>query len=81
LSARSGPSYRFRGGPEEPDLPAVRWGGYRFRPLTDAEVQRLRSSPDEVPAPYGWPAGLAEPPGLGGSEGAYGYQPDGWFGR
>jgi hypothetical protein len=81
LSARARPSYRFRGAPEEPDLPAVWWGGYRFRPLTDAEVQRMRSGPDEGRAPNRWPGGLAEPRGPGGSEGAYGYQPDGWFGR
>lgn len=81
LNARSRPSYRPRGAPEEPDLPAVWRGGYRFRPLTDAEVQRIRSGLDDGPAPYRWPGGLAEPPGPGGSEGAYGYQPDGWFGR
>jgi len=81
LKAGSRPSYRFRGAPAELELPAGWWGGYRFRPLTDADVRRMRSGADEVRAPYGWPGGLAEPPGRGGSEGPYGYQPDGRLGR
>jgi hypothetical protein len=75
------PRYRFRGAEQAGEGPGAWWGGYQFRPLTDAEIQRLRGQRDGGPAPPGWPPDMPPAARRPASEGAFGYQPDGWLNR
>jgi hypothetical protein len=78
--------YRFRG---DERYGADAWGGdfrqgdYRFRPLTDQELDRQRGdlSPWRAPAAYAAPPRRPEVPVGVPDEEAYGYQPDSWFRR
>jgi hypothetical protein len=70
-------SYRYRGDGDGANW----WRGYRFRPLSDSELQRMR--PEQVPPPRWGSAGAAPPPRGQGDRGheVFGYEPDGWFRR
>ena len=81
---REGAEYRVRG---DQALGAPAWGldperhGYRFRPLTDAERDRIRGESQWWSGAALEPPGRVQPqaPSFGG--GALGYEPDSWFGR
>lgn len=74
-------SYRFRGARDAAALPGTWWGGYRFRPLTDAEIHRMRSDPGAGAFSEGWPRASTPNPGRARTDEAFGYQPDSWFRR
>lgn len=72
--------YRFRG--DEHVGADPRYGGYRFRPLTEQERARMDEQPGWRPTgrAYAPPSSPYSRPSIPERE-AYGYEPDGWFGR
>ncbi|MEA3276325.1 MAG: hypothetical protein U9Q81_13750 [Pseudomonadota bacterium] len=72
--------YRFRG--DSGSGGAGSWrGGYRFRPLTEQEQQRMRSDDGWRPSSIGRPVDRQPRPRAFPAQEAYGYQPDSWFRR
>lgn len=77
-------AYRFRG---DEALGGRAWGGvperdgYRFRPLSDLERDRIQRESQWWSGPAIEPRGRAQPrdPGLG--DDAFGYEPNNWFRR
>lgn len=84
LPPHGGAEYRFRGD-ESAGTPT--WAlapgrdGYRFRPLTDVERDRIRGESQWWSGPAIDPQGRSEPRGPTSGDRALGYEPDNWFGR
>lgn len=76
--------YRFRGD-EALGGPAWAFGperdGYRFRPLTDLERDRIRGESQWWSGAAIDPRGRSQPRDPRVGDGAFGYEPDNWFGR